>query len=94
MPAYWIAHATVLDEKIYGEYAKLASKAIADHGGTFLARGGKHLTMEGQDHPRNVVIQFATMEDAVSCYRSSTYQDALVFAEKSSTRSLCIVEGC
>ncbi len=39
MPALWIAHVTVTDEDAYATYAKLAGPAIADHGGTFLARG-------------------------------------------------------
>ncbi|NBT52766.1 MAG: DUF1330 domain-containing protein, partial [Marivivens sp.] len=40
--AYWIAHVNVTDEAAYGEYAKRATVAIADHGGKFLARGGKY----------------------------------------------------
>ena len=93
MAAYWIAHVTVTDEKTYSEYAKIATRAIAEHGGKFLARGGRHVTLEGEDHARNVLAEFPTFEDAVRCYESATYQEALKFAKKSSTRHLSIVEG-
>ena len=93
MTAYWIAHVTVTDEEVYGRYAKLAARAVAEHGGHFLARGGRHVTKEGEDHARNVVAEFPTYEDAVNCYESATYQEALVFAKQSSIRHLSIVEG-
>ena len=44
MPALWIAHVTVTDEEAYKKYAAGATVAIAEHGGTFIARGGGSLT--------------------------------------------------
>ena len=66
MPAYWIAHVDVTDEALYGEYAKIATEAIAAHGGEFLARGGRYKQLEGKDRARNVVAVFPTFEDAVA----------------------------
>ncbi|NBT32296.1 MAG: DUF1330 domain-containing protein, partial [Rhodobacteraceae bacterium] len=54
MPALWIAHVTVTDADAYGRYAALAGPAIAKHGGTFIARGGRYVQLEGKDRPRNV----------------------------------------
>jgi uncharacterized protein (DUF1330 family) len=93
MPAYWIAHVTVTDEAAYSRYASLATAAIEAHGGTFLARGGRHLQMEGRDHPRNVVAQFPSLEAAETCYRSEAYQAALAHARGASERDLVLVEG-
>jgi uncharacterized protein (DUF1330 family) len=93
MPAYWIAHVTVTDAEAYGRYASLASEAIAKHGGRFLARGGRHLQMEGRDHVRNVVVEFPSLEAAESCYRSAEYQAALDHARGASERDLVLVEG-
>jgi uncharacterized protein (DUF1330 family) len=93
MPAYWIAHVTVTDEAAYSRYASLATAAIEAHGGTFLARGGRHLQMEGRDHPRNVVAQFPSLEVAETCYRSEAYQAALAHARGASERDLVLVEG-
>ncbi len=92
-PAYWIAHVTVTDEEAYGRYAALATKAIAEHGGEFLARGGPNTWFEGTARPRNVVARFPSMEAAETCYRSEIYQEALSHARGASERDLMIVEG-
>ncbi len=93
MPAYWIAHVEVTDEALYGQYAKIATEAIAAHGGEFLARGGRYTQLEGNDRARNVVAVFPTFEDAIACYESPRYQEAVGFAKQSSTRDLVVVEA-
>jgi uncharacterized protein (DUF1330 family) len=93
MPAYWIAHVEVTDPDGYGKYAKLAGPAIASFGGKFLARGGKHVQLEGNDRARNVVVEFPDLATAEACYRSPAYQEALSHAQGASTRDLVLVEG-
>jgi uncharacterized protein (DUF1330 family) len=90
--ALWIAHVTVHDAAAYGEYAKRATVAIADHGGVFLARGGRYVQLEGTDRPRNVVARFPSVEAAVACYNSPAYQKALTYAQGAATRDLLVVE--
>lgn len=92
MPALWIAHVTVTDEIAYKKYAEGATKAIADHGGTFIARGGKFVQLEGKERPRNVVARFVDIETAERCYHSDAYQAALAHAKGASERELIIVE--
>lgn len=92
MTALWIAHVYVTDVEAYGRYAKAAGPAIAAHGGVFLARGGRYRQMEGQDRARNVVARFPSFEDAVACYESAEYQQALGHAKGASERDLVIVE--
>ncbi len=92
MGALWIAHVHVTDEEAYGKYAKIATEAIAEHGGVFLARGGRYVQLEGNDRPRNVVARFPSLEDAVACYNSPRYQEALSFAKGASERDLMVVE--
>ena len=92
MGALWIAHVKVTDEESYMKYAKLAGVAIADHGGKFIARGGRYVQLEGNDRPRNVVAKFPTLEAAVECYNSVQYQEALSFAKGASERDLLVVE--
>ena len=92
MSALWIAHVTVTDAEAYGRYAKLAGVAIAAHGGVFLARGGRHVQLEGRDRPRNVVARFPTLEKAVECYHSAAYQEALGHAKGAAERELMVVE--
>ena len=93
MAAYWIARVTVTDPDTYGKYAKLAGPAIEKHGGRFLARGGKHISLEGRDHARNVVTEFPSYEAALTCYNSPEYKEALEFSNISSERDVVIVEG-
>ncbi|MEL7253846.1 MAG: DUF1330 domain-containing protein [Pseudomonadota bacterium] len=92
MPALWIAHVRVTDEEAYGRYAKLAGPAIADHGGEFIARGGRYVQLEGPDRPRNVVARFPSVEAAETCYQSEAYQAALAHADGAAERELVIVE--
>ncbi|MGR3541747.1 MAG: DUF1330 domain-containing protein [Hasllibacter sp.] len=90
--AFWIAHVTVTDDERYARYAAIATEAIAAHGGTFEARGGRHRQMEGRDHARNVVARFPSFDAAVACYESPRYQEALSHARGASERDLVIVE--
>lgn len=92
MPALWIAHVTVTDADAYGRYAELAGPAIAAHGGTFIARGGRFVQLEGKERPRNVVARFPSVDAAVDCYNSDAYQEALSHARGASERELMVVE--
>ena len=93
MPAYWIAHTEVTDPERYGQYAALAGPAIEAAGGKFIARGGRHIQLEGNDRARNVVAVFPSLEAAEACYKSPAYQEALTFAKGASIRDLVLVEG-
>lgn len=92
MSALWIAHVTVTDDATYAKYAAIATEAIAEHGGVFLARGGRFVQLEGRERPRNVVARFPSVEQAVACYDSPRYQEALTFAKQASERDLMVIE--
>ena len=93
MTAYWVGRVQVSDAEAYAAYAKRAGPAIEKHGGRFLARGGKHVTLEGEDYPRVIVVEFPSIEQAVACYNSDDYQAAWAFQEGAATREICVVEG-
>ena len=92
MGALWIAHVTVTDEEAYKKYAAGATVAIAEHGGEFIARGGRFVQLEGKERPRNVVARFPDVETAEKCYHSDAYQAALEHARGASERELMIIE--
>ena len=92
MAALWIAHVMVTDEERYMKYAAIATRAIAAHGGKFIARGGRYVQLEGNDRPRNVVARFGSFDDAVACYDSELYQQALSHARGASERDVVVVE--
>ena len=92
MSALWIAHVTVHDAEAYARYAAIASEVIPEHGGTFIARGGRVVHLEGTERPRNVVARFPTVEAAVAAYNDPRYQEAVKIAQSASERELMVVE--
>jgi uncharacterized protein (DUF1330 family) len=93
MKAYWIGRIRITDQAAYAEYVKRGVPAIEMHGGRILARGGKYVTLEGTEIPRNVVIEFPSFDKAVACYRSKEYQEAWQYQSGAAIREVCIVEG-
>lgn len=93
MSAYWIGNVKVTDEEAYGRYAAIATVAIKEHGGIFLARGGKYEQLEGRERSRNVLARFPSLDAAHDCYYSEKYQEAVSHAKGASERDLVIVEG-
>ena len=91
--AYWIAHVTVTDPEPYQLYAGGAPKAFEKYGANILARGGNSEQLEGDGRPRNVVIEFASMEDALACYHSDEYQQAKAHRKNAGIADIVIVEG-
>src|SRR5215213_4566625 len=61
---YVIARVTVTNPEAYAEYAKGATEAIRQYKGRALVRGGAFEALEGEARPRNVVIEFDSMEQA------------------------------
>lgn len=80
MTAYWVARAKVNNPEEYKKYTDLVPAIIERFGGRILARGGDFQILEGSDHfHRFVVIEFPSMEQAVTCHRSAEYQNASAF---------------
>ena len=91
--AYWIARVDVHDPETYQQYVETSRPAFERYKAKFLARGGRTEVLEGPAHGRNVVIEFASMEDALACYNSPEYAAARVFRQKASTAEFFLVEG-
>ncbi|MEE4677458.1 DUF1330 domain-containing protein [Pseudomonas alliivorans] len=94
MKAYWIAQVDVTDPQQYSEYTQRAPAAFALFGGKFMARGGRSEALEGRTTPqRTVVIEFESYEQAIACYRSPEYQEAMSHRKGASKAEIVIVEG-
>ena len=93
MKAYWVAvYKDLKDMENLKKYAEKASPAIKKYNGKILARGGKVETIEGLPSPRTVLIEFANMKEALKCYQSSEYQDAIKLGGEFN-RHIQIIEG-
>jgi uncharacterized protein (DUF1330 family) len=91
--AYWIAHVTVTDPDPYALYAEGATAAFAAHGARVLARGGAVVGLEGETRPRNVVIEFDSLEAARACYDSAEYQAARAHRLGAGEAEILLLEG-
>jgi uncharacterized protein (DUF1330 family) len=90
---YWIARVDVRDAERYKDYVSTAKPAFERYGANFLARGGNVTTLEGQSRARNVVIEFASVQDAIDCYNSPEYQAAASIRQEVADAEMMIVEG-
>ena len=95
MPAYWMARSRIDDPVAYKRYTDRVPAIIAKYGGKVLARGGKFRILEGpKKFHRFVVIEFPSLELAVSCHASAEYQAAAAFRKSGGGEvELVIVEG-
>ena len=94
MKAYWIAtYKDMKNPEKIKRYAEKASPIIKKYNGIILARGGRVKTIEGNPSPRTVLIQFPTMDNALKCYNSPEYQEAMKIGNGEFNRHIQIVEG-
>lgn len=90
---YWIAHVTVTDPVQYKQYASSAPEVFKKYGATILARAGTFQQMEGEGRPRNVVIEFPSLQAAIDCYNSPEYQSAKAKRAGAGIAEIVMVEG-
>ena len=93
MPAYWIAHVIVTNEETYGRYASGATAAIEQHGGEFLARGGRPPPARRHRPSAQCRRPFPSMEAAEAPLPLTGIQAALAHARGAAVRDLVIVES-
>lgn len=92
--AYWIsAYRSIRDPQALAAYAKLAGPALEGAGGRFLARGLPARVYEGGLEQRLVILEFASLAQAIAAHDSPAYQQALRALGNGAERDLRIVEG-
>lgn len=91
---YWIVlYRSVSNAAALADYAKLSGPAIQAGGGRFLARGAPARTFEAGLNQRTVVIEFDSVEAAISTYESPAYQAALKVLGNAADRDVRFVVG-
>jgi uncharacterized protein (DUF1330 family) len=94
MPALIIVDIEVLDPVRYEDYKRLASTAIAAHGGRYLVRGGNSEVLDGEWQPRRlVVLEFDSVEKAKAWRTSPEYAEAKKVRDTCSRANMIVVEG-
>ena len=95
MSAYVIATVTdVWDQDALVRYRERNTAAVANHGGRFVARGGRLEILEGDYRPvRVVIIEFPDLEAARGWYESDEYAPLRELRRSASDTDIYVVEG-
>jgi uncharacterized protein (DUF1330 family) len=93
MPGYILMHADVSDPEEYGHFKVAAAKAVEEHGGRYLVRGGASTAMEGDFRSRVVLLEFPSYEEALVFYHSAAYQAAREIRLRCAVSSVLVMEG-
>ena len=94
-PAYVVVEIDVTNQDAFlKEYSPIAGKAITGGGGTYLARGGKNVAIDGEPpKARTVVIAFDSMEKAQATFASTEYREGRKIGDKYAKFRIWAVEG-
>jgi uncharacterized protein (DUF1330 family) len=94
MKAYVIVEIEITEPVVYEAYKKLAPPAIAAYGGTYLARGGKTVILEGEWQPKRLVIlEFENLERANAWWNSPEYAEPKRMRQQSAITNMVMIEG-
>ena len=92
--AYWIVcYREIKDPNKMAAYAKLSLPAIQAGGGRVLARGTAVKAYESGQLERTVLIEFDSVEHAITVHDSPAYQEALKALGDGAVRDLRVVAG-
>jgi uncharacterized protein (DUF1330 family) len=90
---YVISRVDITNPDAHARYAAAATKAIADHGGKPLARGGRSEALEGKARARNIVLEFDSYDAARRYFHSEQHQAARALREGAAEIEMVLVEG-
>lgn len=96
--AYVVAEIQITNPAGYADYIPLSTASLAQHGGSFLVRGGQREQLEGADELHNqqwrtVITEFPSLAQARAWYNSIEYTNAKGLRQANSIGRLFIVEG-
>ena len=95
MAGYWVVRGSeVKDQEAMAKYGELWPAIAKRFGAEIIAGKNAVDTREGPEFPRQLIIKFASYEDAVNCYEDPEYKIAMDFAMAGYySRELSILEG-
>jgi uncharacterized protein (DUF1330 family) len=95
MAAYVIVDTKLNNPDAYEEYKAKAREIIERFGGIYRARGGKLEVLEDDlwRPSRLVVIEFPSMDQALTCMRSPEYLKVRPIRQANADATVVVVEG-
>jgi uncharacterized protein (DUF1330 family) len=92
--AYIIVETDIHDPEQYEHYKQATPAAVAAGGGRFVVRGGEVAVLEGDWHPKRLVmLEFPDLDAAKRFYDSPAYQDAKRLREGAADFKMVAVAG-
>jgi uncharacterized protein (DUF1330 family) len=94
VPAYIIVETDIHDAEQYERYKQASPGAVAAAGGRFIVRGGEMAVLEGDWHPKRLVmIEFEDLEAARRFYTSPAYEEAKKLRAGAANLNMVAVQG-
>ena len=91
---YWVVcYRSISNPDAVTGYGKLAASALAAHGARYLVRDVPAKTYEAGLNQRTVVIEFDSVEAAITAHDSPGYQAAMKVFNNAAERDLRIIGG-
>jgi len=91
---YVIGQLHVHNPEGYTAYSSQVQPTLVPFGGRFIVRGGETVVLDGQaSGPRNVVIEFPSVQAAQDWYRSEAYQAILQSRLQNASGYVLVVAG-
>lgn len=92
-PAYIVINVNVTNPEQYDQYRTLSSQAMVEHNAQILVRGGALTILEGEFHPRTIIMKFESVDKAQAFYDSQLYTAARELRKNAAIANMVIVEG-
>jgi uncharacterized protein (DUF1330 family) len=94
MAGYVIAEVDVQDAQGFEEYRKLVPATLVPYGGRFVIRGGKSEVLEGDWHPKRIVVlEFPDFNRAREWWASQEYDEPKKMRQRTAMTNLLLVDG-
>ncbi|HVC21157.1 MAG TPA: DUF1330 domain-containing protein [Vicinamibacterales bacterium] len=94
MSAYLIVQVQVTDPQQYAKYTAVTPALLQQFGGRFIVRGGPVEALEGtHDGRRVVVIEFPSVEQARTFWRSPAYAEAKKLRAEAAVVTAIVIPG-
>ena len=91
---YWVvAYRKITNQDAWNAYAKLAVPAVQKAGGKFIVRGLPATTGEKGLKERVVIVEFDSLQKALTAHDTPDYQAALKALANGAERDMRVVEG-
>ncbi|UNK49031.1 DUF1330 domain-containing protein [Lysobacter sp. S4-A87] len=91
---YWvIAWKAISDPAAVERYIAPGTDAILAHGGRILAGGLPDKAYEEGQSSRLVLVEFDSLQSAISAYESADYQASLIHLVGAAERDVRVIEG-